>query len=161
MYENLRVWVVVPAHNEERLIDTVLDGMPPTVDRIIGEDFADQTDIDAATSALLLWRANHAMLEPTLRASPGLTEMLPMSQNLRDVAMIGLEALRVGSSDTKPGADWLDPRLQRLQEARKPEGQTELMIVDPVVDLVCAVALPASLTAEGCREEEAAAPVQH
>jgi hexosaminidase len=127
-----------------------------TVERIINDDFADQDDVDAAMSALLLWRANHATVEPTLRASPALTEMLPMSQNLRDVAVIGLEALRVGSSDAKPGADWLDPHLRRLQEARKPEGQTELAIVDPIVDLVCTVALPTSLTAEGCREEEGA-----
>jgi hypothetical protein len=27
-------------------------------------------------------------------------------------------------------------------------------MIDPVVDLVCAVSLPASITAEGCREEE-------
>ncbi|HQO77135.1 MAG TPA: glycosyltransferase, partial [Thermodesulfobacteriota bacterium] len=35
MYKNKTVAVVVPAHNEEHLILTVLKTMPPYVDRII------------------------------------------------------------------------------------------------------------------------------
>ncbi len=40
MFEGLRVSVVVPAHNEERLIDRVLDTMPACVDRILVVDDA-------------------------------------------------------------------------------------------------------------------------
>lgn len=38
MYEGRRVAVVVPAYNEEKLIDRVLDSMPAAVDRIIVVD---------------------------------------------------------------------------------------------------------------------------
>jgi glycosyltransferase involved in cell wall biosynthesis len=35
MFEGRRVLVVVPAYNEEKLIESVLDSMPPIVDRVI------------------------------------------------------------------------------------------------------------------------------
>src|SRR5690349_17276079 len=38
MFEGRRVAVVVPAHNEEKLIDRVIDTMPPFVDRVIVVD---------------------------------------------------------------------------------------------------------------------------
>src|SRR5687767_4307456 len=40
MFEGRRVLVVVPAHNEEKLIERVLDSMPPLVDRVIVVDDA-------------------------------------------------------------------------------------------------------------------------
>ena len=84
-----------------------------------------------------------------------------MSLALRDTATIGIEALNAIASETTMAADWLKPRLERLIEAREPVGQTELMIVDPVVKLLCTAALPASLTAEGCRAEEETAASEH
>jgi hexosaminidase len=128
-----------------------------TVERLIDSDFSDQDTLTAAQSELLLWQANHAAVETTLRSSPALQEMEPMSLALRDTAAIGLEAIHAAESEKKIGADWLQTRLERLREAREPVGQTELMIVDPVARLLCTAALPVSLKAEGCREEEAAA----
>src|SRR5439155_3017398 len=40
MFEGRRVIVVVPAHNEEKLISQVLDTMPAFVDRIVAVDDA-------------------------------------------------------------------------------------------------------------------------
>ena len=145
-----------------RMVDTAWpDAIPArrfrqTVERLIESDFSDQADLNAAQSELLLWQANHAAVEPTLRSSPALREMEPMSLALRDTATVGLEALRTAEAGKKVGADWLRPRLERLQVARQPHAQTELMIVDPVTKLVCMAALPASLTAEGCRPKEEA-----
>ena len=132
-----------------------------TVDRLIEGDFSDQGELDSARSELLVWQANHAAVETTLQSSPGLREMEPMSLALSDTAAIGLEALSAAASDQKMDAHWLLPRLERLLEAREPVAQTELMIVDPVAKLLCLAALPVSLTAEGCREEEAAASEHH
>ena len=132
-----------------------------TVERLIDSDFSDQNDLNAARSELLAWQANHAALEATLRSSPALWEMEPMSQALRDTASIGLEALHAAASEKRMGADWLQARLDRLLEAREPVAQTELMIIEPVAKLLCAAALPASLTAEGCRAEEETAAAEH
>lgn len=45
MYRNKRVSLVIPAHNEERLIGPTLDGVPPLIDRVfvVDDGSADQT----------------------------------------------------------------------------------------------------------------------
>ena len=45
MYRNKRVSLVIPAHNEERLIGATLDGVPPLIDRVfvVDDGSADQT----------------------------------------------------------------------------------------------------------------------
>ncbi len=53
MFEDRRVWAVVPAHNEERLIARVIDTMPACVDRIIVVNDA-STDRTSATVKGLL-----------------------------------------------------------------------------------------------------------
>jgi hypothetical protein len=127
------------------------------VERLIESDFMDEDDLDAVRTALVMWRDNHAALEATLQTSPALADIGPISIALTEVSTIGLEALDLANAGTAAKRDWLDLRLDSLQQARESYGQTELMIVDPVVDLVCAVSLPASLTAEGCQEKEAVA----
>jgi hexosaminidase len=129
------------------------------VDRLIDADFMDPDDFEEAQTALVVWRDNSVALEATLRSSPALAEIEPISIALADVAAIGLEALDLATADETAARGWLDDRLDHLSRAREPHGQTELMIVDPVVELVCTVALPSSLTAEGCRPAEEAAAV--
>ena len=127
------------------------------VERLIESDFMDEDDLGTVQSALVSWRDNHVALEETLRTSPALADIEPMSIALAEVSTIGLEALDLAAAGTAAKRDWLDLRLDGLRLARESHGQTELMIIDPVVDLVCAVALPASLTAEGCQKKEEAA----
>jgi hexosaminidase len=126
------------------------------VERLIESDFMDGDDLGAVRLALVSWRDNHAALEETLRTSPALADIEPMSIALAGVSTIGLEALDLAASGSSANKEWLDLRLESLSATRESHGQTELMIVDPVVDLVCAVSLPASLTAEGCQEKEEA-----
>jgi hexosaminidase len=123
------------------------------VDLLIGSDFADEADLEVAKTSLATWRDNHMALEETLRTSPALADIAPMSVALTEVAIIGLEAIEMASSDSIATRGWLDTRLERLRATRESHGQTELVIIDPVVDLVCAAALPESLTAEGCQEK--------
>ena len=61
MFEGRTIVVVVPAYNEEKLIGTVLDTMPPEVDRVIVVDDASRDGTAAALAAL---RERH----PRLRA---------------------------------------------------------------------------------------------
>jgi hexosaminidase len=124
------------------------------VERLIESDFMNEDDFAAVETALVSWHDNHAILEGTLRTSPALADIEPMSVALTGVAAIGLEAIEGASSDAGATREWLDSRLEELNAARESHGQTELVIIDPVVDLVCAVALPESMTAEGCQEQQ-------
>jgi hexosaminidase len=124
------------------------------VDRLIESDFVDEDDLEAAQSALVAWRDNHAALEETLRTSPALADIEPTSITLAEVSAIGLEALELATTGSSANKEWLELQLESLNAARESHGQTELVMIDPVVDLVCAVALPASMTAKGCRKQE-------
>ncbi|MBD3869988.1 MAG: family 20 glycosylhydrolase [Acidobacteria bacterium] len=124
------------------------------VERLIESDFMDEEDLGAVESTLIAWRDNRGALEETLRTSPALADIEPMSSALAEASAIGLEALVLATTDSSANKDWLDLRLERLNAARKSHGQVELVMIDPVVDLVCAVTLPVSMTAEGCREQE-------
>jgi hexosaminidase len=110
-------------------------------------------DAGAVRTALETWSDNHTAVLPVLEASPGLGEMVPMSNALTETAGIGLEALGVLQTKKAVTAGWLDDRLTRLEASRQTHGQTELVIVDPVVALVCSAAGFRAEQAEGCRPE--------
>ncbi len=132
------------------------------MERLIETDFADDADLDSAREALGLWRDNHAAFEDTLATSPALADIEPMSLALWDVSTIGLEALKILSAGETADAAWLRKHIEKLDEARAPHGQTELVVVDPVVRLVCAAAVPASAGEKGCHpEEKASSPAEH
>ena len=121
---------------------------------LIESDFVDENDLERVQSALVSWSDNHSVLEETIRSSPALADIEAMSIALSEVATIGLDALDLAQANDTATREWLDLRLEVLEARRESHGQTELMIIDPVVDLVCAVALPGSMTVEGCQEEE-------
>jgi hexosaminidase len=124
------------------------------VERLIESDFMDEEDLGAVKAALVTWSDNHAVLEEVIRSSPALADIEAMSLTLAEVSTIGLEALDLAVARSSEDKEWLDSQLESLNAARESHGQTELVIVDPVVDLVCAVSLPVSMTAEGCQEKE-------
>ena len=132
-----------------------------TVERLLAGGFTTAADVEAARASLLLWRDNHAAVAPTLRASPGLVEMQPLSAALADVATIGLEALELAASRLEAPGRWLEPRLARLEAARAPVGEAELMIVDPVIALACFAAGDDGRAAEGCRPAEGETAAAH
>jgi hexosaminidase len=150
-----------------RMVDTAWADAGPArefrwaVERLIESDFMDREDLGAVETALVAWRDNHAALEETLRTSPALADIEPMSIALAEVSTIGLEALDLAAGGNSANKEWLDLRLESLNASRESHGQTELVIVDAVMDLVCAVSLPASITAEGCREQEAPVVEHH
>jgi len=86
------------------------------------------------------WKNNHRELQKTVGISPILKEIESLSQDLMTVSEIGLQAGKYYTSRTKPSEMWIEQSLRLLENAKKPRGQTELMIVDAVEKLVRAVA---------------------
>jgi hexosaminidase len=125
------------------------------VRRLIESGFTEGNNLEFIRAALISWRDNHEALRDTLRSSPALADIEKTSVALTEVSKIGLEAVELAEKGKTRKRKWLESRLETLDAARESHGQTELMIIDPVVDLACAVALPASLTVEECQEKGA------
>jgi hexosaminidase len=144
-----------------RLVDAAWPDANParefrwTVERLIASDFSDTNALEHATASLEIWQTNHADLVETLESSPPLVEYVSLSHDLSEVSEIGLEALEFAVSGNTDSEDWLLTRLERLEAAREPRGEAELMIADPVRDLVCAAAGPSALATPGCQPDEA------
>jgi len=69
-------------------------------------------------------------------------ETAPLTKDMEDVCDIGLEAYGFLQTNKKPGEEWRNAKLARLIEAAKPKAAVELMIVQPVLELVIAAAEP-------------------
>lgn len=89
---------------------------------------------------LMMWRKNHQALKETIKRSPILWEIETISRDLSTISEIGLKAGTQYVSGTKPSDMWIKRSLELLEEAKKPRGQTELMIVAPIERLVKAMA---------------------
>ncbi len=87
-------------------------------------------------SWLQLWKSNHERLTTTIRLSPVLTEIETLSADLSSVAEIGLEAMAFIADGRMPNEAWTKEKLQSVEKAKAPRGQTELMIVSAIEKLV-------------------------
>jgi hexosaminidase len=150
-----------------RLVDAAWPDAVPArefrwaVERLIDSGFSDAEALARVSSSLQRWEANHIPVVDILESSPPLAEAVSLSLDLADVSTIGLEAVEVVVSGNGDSEEWLLRRLERLEAAREPRGEAELMIVDPVRDLVCTAAGPSALAAPGCQPEEPAVPGEH
>jgi hexosaminidase len=100
----------------------------------------DRAARDSVSWWLRRWRDNDAALRALLDASPGLAEARPVADDLRDVVMIGLDA--VGSMGTTGATDPV-VRRQVLERAAKPKAEVLLVIV-PAVSRLAGVTPPPS-----------------
>jgi len=87
-------------------------------------------------SWLTRWRDNHAALLPVIKAAPVLAEIASLSQDLAEIAGIGLEALGRLESQQSSEEAWQQEKLAVLQKAATPRGQAELMVVTAIEQLV-------------------------
>ncbi len=92
------------------------------------------------TSMLTLWKQNHAALVPVIRLSPVLREIEPLSANLESLAAAGLDALQHLQRGEVLDTETIDGYRIVCEQAKKPYGQTELMIVSAVRSLIDAAA---------------------
>ncbi len=88
---------------------------------------------------LKLWRDNYPELEKTIKVSPILKEIEPMSANLKNISEAGLEAVNLISENKAADKGWTDQKLQLIEAAKKPYGQVELEMVPAIEKLIKAV----------------------
>lgn len=122
----------------------VVDAARP--DAKIARDFRKLVDAYLATkkqgaaeeinSWLQLWRDNHAKLVAIIRLSPVLQEIETLSADLSALAQIGLEATALIGDGKTANEAWTKEKLQAVEKAKAPRGQTELMIVSAIEKLV-------------------------
>jgi hexosaminidase len=86
------------------------------------------------------WQTSGASLGPVIDRSPALKEIKPLAQNLSQLGATGLEAIEYLKLGTPPPRGWRESSLAKLEEAAKPYGALEFVIVSGVRQLVNAAA---------------------
>jgi hexosaminidase len=91
-------------------------------------------------AALADWQTSGASLDPVIDRSPALKEIKPLAKNLSDLGETGMEALSYLKLGTPPPSEWRDASFAKLDEAAKPYGALEFVVIPSVRQLVIAAA---------------------
>lgn len=95
------------------------------------------SDTEAQIRALLTrWRDNDAKLRPTLKNSFLLQEIAPLSEELSTLSAAGLSALDYLDRSEPSPEDWRNQQLAAFTEAKAPQANLLLMVVDPIQQLI-------------------------
>ncbi|HET8670519.1 MAG TPA: hypothetical protein VFM05_07820, partial [Candidatus Saccharimonadales bacterium] len=86
------------------------------------------------------WQTAGASLGPIVDRSPAIREIKPLAQNLSQLGDIGLEAISYLKLGMPPPRDWRETSIAKLDEAAKPYGALEFVVVSGVKQLVLAAA---------------------
>ena len=105
-------------------------------DRYLEDNLKDSAKLNFLKKWLILWKDNHAKLLETIKVSPVLKEIETLSEDLSECATIGLGALDYLGSEQHADEKWIKSKLEILDRAKAPRGQTELMIVSTIEKLV-------------------------
>jgi len=92
------------------------------------------------SNTLADWHDSSLALNPIIDRSPGLEEVRPLVRNLAELGIMGKEALAYLESGTTPTTGWRDASLARLNEAAKPKGALEFVVISSLTKLVNAAA---------------------
>ena len=85
---------------------------------------------------LVLWQNNHSDLVNLIGKSPVLLEIKELSEQLSAAATIGLDALTYILNEEKPKAAWAAEAKKKLEPAREPRAQTEIMVLSGIESLL-------------------------
>lgn len=94
---------------------------------------------ESITFWLNLWISNYPELEKTIKISPILKEIEPLSKNLKDISEAGLKAVNLISESKKVDKNWVDQQMQLIAAAKKHYGQVQLEMVSAIEKLIKAV----------------------
>jgi hexosaminidase len=86
------------------------------------------------------WQTAGASLNPVIDRSPALKEIKPLAYNLGQLGATGLEALTYLKLGMPPPRDWREQSLAKVEEATKPYGALEFVVIGGVKQLVNAAA---------------------
>src|SRR5215208_5745454 len=86
------------------------------------------------------WQTSGAALVPVIDRSPALKEIKPLAENLTRLGETGLEAISYLKSGMQPPKEWRDRSVARVDEAAKPHGALEFVVIAGVKQLVMAAA---------------------
>jgi len=95
-----------------------------------------KVDFARLTKYLVKWRDNHEALLPVIESSPILQEIESLSKDLKDLSVIGLEALDLSIKKNEPTKEWEGNYKKIIERAQKPRGQAELMVVSGIEKLI-------------------------
>ncbi|MGD8539497.1 MAG: family 20 glycosylhydrolase, partial [Candidatus Aminicenantes bacterium] len=82
------------------------------------------------------WRDNHIHLQPLCESSYLLKEILPLSQEVKELAEAGLRAMQYLEQDQAPPDKWLEQVLPLLERPKKPDYELEIKIVPAIRKMV-------------------------
>jgi hexosaminidase len=86
------------------------------------------------------WQTSGATLEPIIDRSPSLKEVKPLAANLSVLGETGLEALSYLKQGVPPTPEWRTASLLKMDEAAKPYGALEFMVLPSLRQLIVAAA---------------------
>lgn len=86
------------------------------------------------------WQRSGAMLQPLIDRSPSLKEVKPLAANLSVLGETGLEALSYLKLGLPSTPEWRTQSLLKMDEATKPYGALEFMVIPSVRKLINATA---------------------
>ena len=88
------------------------------------------------TQMLSGWQTAGASLGPMIDRSPALKEIKPLANNLSQLGDVGLEAISYLKLGMPPPREWRETSLAKIDEAAKPYGALELVVIGGMKQLV-------------------------
>jgi hexosaminidase len=86
------------------------------------------------------WQTSGASLGPMIDRSPALKEIKPLADNLSHLGKTGLEAISYLKLGMPPPREWRETSLAKVEEAAKPYGALEFVVIGSIKQLVNAAA---------------------
>jgi hexosaminidase len=129
-------------------LNRFVDAVPPESDaartfaelvqKLVNQQFT-PAELASIRNRLSAWIDNDEKVEPFLEQNLPLKELIPVSQNLKAVAQIGLDALGYVNTNLHPPAGWKDQQLNMLKQAQQPQAELVNMVAPSVQKLVEAI----------------------
>ena len=110
------------------------------VDEFLGDAPRFQLNATDLRLALQDWHEATPALIALIDRSPALHEAAPLATDLGNLANSGLEALSFIEEKEIPPPEWMQAKITLLNEAAKPKGAVEFVVVSSVKKLIAAAA---------------------